>query len=398
MDKFSRKAIIKETLKFIKERPGISAQTKWFSIDTRKLFSRSEETPTFDTKVEITDEDTLYATTRLQTETGETFCFLIFGNAFHPGGGYLRGAAAQEESIARRTNLSIAFPDSKFTPSKKALSYPLPEFGGAYIKNIVIFRDSEEDGCTFHSHGTVSNAIIGCAYRRPECEYVPRKKAASAEEDKDATESTKESEATESTEEPEEPKKGGKKKKKKAEDVGKTAEPEAQESGDPADYKLTRSKYERTSRKISGILEIALRNGQQNLVLGAIGCGAFYNPPYDIAEIFRDQLNSPAFKGKFKRIVFAIPKSKWHKNHEIFAEVLAPAPVEAPEPTKTDQTETVTVGDIVIPVKAEPTPEPTPAEAAKAPKKKAKKVTAKIQSLAGPGYKPKLSDFPPLGS
>lgn len=358
MDKHSRKAIIKETLKFIEEHPGISTNTKFFSVDARKLMSRTEKYPTFETKIEVTDEDTLYATTRLQTESDETYCFLVFGNAFHPGGGYLRGAQAQEESIARRTNLAIAFPDSGLTAPKKALRYPLPEFGGAYIRNIVIFRDSEKDDCVFHKQGTVSNAIIGAAYRHPECEYVPRKKAST------------ETKTGEPEPEPDSSDSSSKKDKKKK--VKKKAKDE--ESGDPVDYKLTRGKYDRTVRKISAILEIALRNNQYNLVLGAIGCGAFFNPPYDIAEIFRDLLNSPAFKNRFRHVVFAVPKSTYHKNNEIFTEVLV------------SSESTIMFGDIPVPV-----------EAPKTPAKK-KQVSKKMQSLAGPGYKPKSEDFPPLGS
>ena len=362
MDKYSRKAIIKETIKFLDERPGISADTKFFSVDARKLMSRSEKYPAFDTKIEVTNEDTLYATSRLQVEAGETYCFLVFGNAFHPGGGYLRGAQAQEESIARRTNIAVAFPDSGLTPPKKALRYPLPEFGGAYIRNVVIFRDSEKDECAFHRQGTVSNAIIGTAYRRPECTYVPRKGVGIKGE------------------------------------ADETKADEAEESNNPADYKLTRGKYERTARKIAAILEIALRNNQYNLVLGAIGCGAFYNPPYDIAEIFRDQLNSPAFKNRFKHVVFAVPKSKYLKNHEIFAEVLTPA--SAPEPTKTASKEsTIMVGDVSVPIKGTDIVPPDEAPKPPAKKKRLNKRTTKtkIQSLAGPGYKPKSEDFPPLG-
>jgi uncharacterized protein (TIGR02452 family) len=54
------------------------------------------------------------------------------------------------------------------------------------------------------------------------------------------------------------------------------------------------------------ILRIGLQHNHDSLVLGALGCGAFRNPPRDIAELFRIVINEPEFKNKFKLIVFAI--------------------------------------------------------------------------------------------
>ena len=53
-------------------------------------------------------------------------------------------------------------------------------------------------------------------------------------------------------------------------------------------------------------MNIAADNNVINLVLGAMGCGAFRNPPKHIAELFRQVLNEPQYKGRFRRVVFAI--------------------------------------------------------------------------------------------
>lgn len=83
------------------------------------------------------------------------------------------------------------------------------------------------------------------------------------------------------------------------------------------------SKLDGTMRKIRAILRIAYNNGQRRLVLGAFGCGAFNNPPKQMAELFRQVIEEPEFKGIFRQIVFAIIEDHNSKgiNYEAFCEV-----------------------------------------------------------------------------
>lgn len=62
--------------------------------------------------------------------------------------------------------------------------------------------------------------------------------------------------------------------------------------------------YELTKRKIETIFKFALDNGNTNLVLGALGCGAYHNPPEDIIEIYNYCLKK--YNGYFENIVFSI--------------------------------------------------------------------------------------------
>ncbi len=57
--------------------------------------------------------------------------------------------------------------------------------------------------------------------------------------------------------------------------------------------------------KIRAIFRIAYENGHDSIVLGALGCGIFGNPPEDVAKIFKEILMDD-FNGCFARIVFAI--------------------------------------------------------------------------------------------
>jgi uncharacterized protein (TIGR02452 family) len=54
------------------------------------------------------------------------------------------------------------------------------------------------------------------------------------------------------------------------------------------------------------VLTVAAAQGQRALVLGAWGCGVFRNDPRDVAEIFAGWLAHPRFVGVFDRVVFAI--------------------------------------------------------------------------------------------
>lgn len=59
------------------------------------------------------------------------------------------------------------------------------------------------------------------------------------------------------------------------------------------------------TRKIRMILQTAAMMEQKNLVLGALGCGAFNNPPHIVADIFCRMIRDE-YDGVFDRICFAI--------------------------------------------------------------------------------------------
>jgi uncharacterized protein (TIGR02452 family) len=76
----------------------------------------------------------------------------------------------------------------------------------------------------------------------------------------------------------------------------------------PADREITKE-------KIRGIFKIGLEKKHDSLLVGALGCGAFHNPPADIAQIFKEVLQE--YPNKFKKVVFAIlePRKKGQKKN-----------------------------------------------------------------------------------
>lgn len=72
--------------------------------------------------------------------------------------------------------------------------------------------------------------------------------------------------------------------------------------------------------RIQHVLYVALKNDVDVVILGAFGCGVFKNDPYDVAAIFKDELDT-TFKGAFNKVIFAIPDSK-SNNYRAFQDIL----------------------------------------------------------------------------
>lgn len=69
-------------------------------------------------------------------------------------------------------------------------------------------------------------------------------------------------------------------------------------------------------RKIETIFRIALEKKHDVLVLGALGCGAYGNPPELVSEIFKIYLKK--YAGYFDRIYFAVLDSHRDNNFPVF--------------------------------------------------------------------------------
>ena len=200
------------------------------------------------TIVEVQNIDCLHVGVELK-EGGFNPAVLNMASRRNPGGGVVTGAGAQEETLFRRTNLfrslyQFAPYAAQYGIKPSRHQYPLDRnFGGVYTPDAIYFRESEQNGYELMDAPVTLSFITVAGMNRPD--LTP--------------------------------------------------------SGMIAHHHV-----EPIKNKIRTIYRIGLTHGHDALVLGALGCGAFCNPPRHVARLFHEVIEEPEFKNRYKKIVFAI--------------------------------------------------------------------------------------------
>lgn len=191
-----------------------------------RLYDPSEALPRFEPVaplVEVTYESTLVAARRV---AGENAAALVFASAKNPGGGFLGGAKAQEEDIARSSALYpcllTASPFYAYHREQRDLRYTDAVI---YSPAVPVFRDDK--GRLLDEPFTTSFLTAAA----PNAGYIARNQPA---------------------------------------DTG----------------EIPRVLRRRAKR----VLRVAAAHGHRTLVLGAWGCGVFRNDPHEVAEAFAEAL------------------------------------------------------------------------------------------------------------
>ena len=205
------------------------------------------------TKVLVENNDCLVTAERLVSE-GYNPLLLNFASGGHPGGGVENGARAQEETICRRSTLTrsiYAFHRGSATKYGYFLipgdNYPITSrYSAIYSPCVTVFREGAD--CTM-LEDPYNVAVVSCAALNLNGRYSIKL----------TTEGHMPQEALD----------------------------------------ITRC-------KIRTIFRIGLLHGHDALVLGAFGCGAFHNPPEEVARLFHKVMEEEEFKNKFKVITFSI--------------------------------------------------------------------------------------------
>ena len=247
--------------------PDIAKNTKMY---------RSEQNPPILNRYEKTEYQVLaqdcLATAKILVEQNEgKVAILNMASRSNPGGGVYGGAGAQEEYCFRcsdyfRSLYQFVDYGRAYGVVRSHKSYPMDRnHGGIYSPNVTVFRGTEEEGYPFLEKPWQVNFIAVAGINNPDTV-------------------TKED---------------GRK-------------------------WLTEPMVAGTKNKLRTILNIAIDNEIDILVLGAIGCGAFHNPPHHVALLFKEILAEPAYAHAFKKVVFAIKKDHNSRKTElarIFEEV-----------------------------------------------------------------------------
>jgi uncharacterized protein (TIGR02452 family) len=78
---------------------------------------------------------------------------------------------------------------------------------------------------------------------------------------------------------------------------------------------LSASDIQLLKYKIHHILQTAIHYGHYTVILGALGCGAWHNPPRQVAYIFKEVLSE--YNMVFKQIVFAVTGDNYYAFSDI---------------------------------------------------------------------------------
>ncbi|RYP52293.1 hypothetical protein DL768_002505 [Monosporascus sp. mg162] len=196
-----------------------------------------------------------------------------------PGGGWLSGAAAQEEALCYRSSLSL---------SLHRAYYPLAPRSAVYTRDVVVVRSSMGSGHRLllqtpltPQQLPVVSVVSVAGVRKPEVDEV-----AAATGDGG----------------------GGRGQRPRGERMFRHV----------ADRDLTRDKMRLA-------LRVAAAEGHELLVLGALGCGAFGGPPDDVARCWLGVLEEPEFAGGwFREVWFAVLDKDGRPggNFDVFERVL----------------------------------------------------------------------------
>jgi uncharacterized protein (TIGR02452 family) len=118
------------------------------SVQGTRSFSPDHELPsvqpgdTEQTQIEVENESTLAAAHRL-VQSGFRPVALNFASAKHPGGGFLGGARAQEESLARSSGLYACLVGNPMYDFHKSQGDPLYSNYAIYSPGVPVLRDDE---------------------------------------------------------------------------------------------------------------------------------------------------------------------------------------------------------------------------------------------------------------
>lgn len=229
---------------------------------------------TYDQKMFLVETDTVSCLFKYADKLEGPTALLNFASFKHPGGMFLNGSPAQEESLCHQStlyNALLAFIDNYYAENFKVLDRGLYQDSAIYSKDIVFFNYSASVlnktlNVSVNPH-TITADVITCA--APNAKVFLRRKYGITHADENIL-----------------------------------------------DDELTST----VCSRIQTVLDTAVLGGARNLILGAFGCGVFGNHPGVVADYFYDYLYDD-YAGCFENVYFAVPNPNGNdSNYKAFRE------------------------------------------------------------------------------
>jgi len=184
-------------------------------------------------------------------------CILNFASATNPGGGVVHGSAAQEESLCRCSTLYFCLNTSEmmqgfYLPHRKA-DNPLYNNDLIYSPDVIVMKTDTSEPAWMEENDWYAVNVITCAApnlrERPSNGMNPN-------------------------------------------------------AGSKAVHISRQDLHTLLETRIRKIFQVAAMEGNEVLILGAFGCGAFRNPPDIVADVFR--VVTLEYCKKFETIEYAV--------------------------------------------------------------------------------------------
>ena len=238
---------------------------------------RAREQPRFSQPAQLvlTKERTFQAAekyVRNPCYQGKRICVLNFASSMNPGGGVVRGASAQEESLCRCSTLYFcldAVRDTFYLPHRNGLSF-LHNDDVIYTPRVTVFKSDVAKPRPLSEKDWYQVDVISCAAPNLRSYFGHL-----------------------------------------LEDLGEMNPPAIEGAQLAAIH----------TQRLRRILDVAVQQEVDVLVLGAFGCGAFMNDPHVVAPVMVELARE--YASCFQTIEFAVYCSRWEReNYHAFQQAL----------------------------------------------------------------------------
>lgn len=257
----------------LKEAVEKSSREQDFFGSRRILIGFHDRTYAQPAKIVVSPKRTLEAAVPY-TYAGKKVCILNFASATNPGGGATKGSSAQEEAICRCSTLFPSLNEQRmwnvFYEPHRRQHDPLHNDDCIYTPGVMVFKSDTDYPQLLPEEKWYSVNVVTCA--APNLREKPSNSMNSGDGE-DAVHISRED---------------------------------------------LQALHEKRMRKV---LEIAWRKGNEVVILGAFGCGAFRNPPMVVAQAMKTVVQE--YREHFETIEFAIYCSpRDDANYRVFQSVL----------------------------------------------------------------------------
>lgn len=269
--------VFQDTERLCKENPLLrEAISK--SIKNQKMISEREWLPELEKKIYLDPADIVISKKR-SLEAASAYplnkvCVHNFASASNPGGGVTKGSSAQEECLCRCSSLYFCLNTrqmwEQFYAPHRAKRDPVHNDDIIYTPSVVVFKSDTAEPHVLKEKDWYKVNVVTCA--APNLRKNPSN---------------------------------------------------AFNTGD-GDYAIKLTDQELLlihEKRLRQILDVALMNGNEVIILGAFGCGAFANKPEIVARAAKNVIQE--YRYAFVTIEFAIYCNPWDtENYKVFSEVL----------------------------------------------------------------------------